>query len=453
MIRGDEMKDQRGSVTVMSLAMLLFLMVVAVAWLPMMTMEKTAAASDYREQQAWNAAEAGYKRAVAQLEAGNAIWKDWLIDDNDLKDGTFSVVNGLGGEPQSGNEKLAGVLENGIWYAVAISSATSGVELKHGESGNGNYTPVQGETYSITSIGSCNGIHKVIRKTYTLGDNGGTGGGDSGGEETLELPGLVQAGGKVTVKNSNETILGDIYGFDKEDQSGDKHFNNGNNWQGNYMGTLKTKLPDNIFDKSFYKDIKTLDVLPVNNNEPFILGAKEQIYIDWPIGFYKDEWNQGKKWEYQIRGGQGSVLFINCPKNNNSIDLTDGIIGPSLGEPLTLVFNGDVIIRTPLQGNIRIFVKGSVKLDSRNSGNPTNSEELLMIMANGDIDMARSWGLANGKRYAFLSSNSNVVLENSCNSFCGQIQAQNDVTIWSSVIEYSNKVLKSAGFTVPKGMK
>ena len=215
MIRGDEMKCQRGSVTVISLAMLLFLMVVAVAWLPMMTMEKTAAASDYREQQAWNAAEAGYKRAVAQLEAGNAIWKDWLIDDNDLKDGTFSVVNGLGGEPQSGNEKLAGVLENGIWYAVAISSATSGVELKHGESGNGNYTPVQGETYSITSIGSCNGIHKVIRKTYTLGDNGGTGGGDSGGEETLKLPGLVQAGGKVTVKNSNKTILGDIYGFYK----------------------------------------------------------------------------------------------------------------------------------------------------------------------------------------------------------------------------------------------
>ena len=257
----------------------------------------------------------------------------------------------------------------------------------------------------------------------------------------------------MTVKNSNNTILGDIYGFDKEDQSGDKHFNNGNNWQGNYMGTLKTKLPDNIFDKSFYKDIKTLDVLPINNNEPFILGAKEQIYIDWPIGFYKDEWNQGKKWEYQIRGGQGSVLFINCPKNNNSIDLTNGIIGPSSGEPLTLVFNGDVIIRTPLQGNIRIFVKGSVKLDSSNSGNPTNSEELLMIMANGDIDMARSWGLANGKRYAFLSSNSNVVLENSCNSFCGQIQAQNDVTIWSSVIEYSNKVLKSAGFTVPKGMK
>lgn len=50
----------------MSLAMLLFLMVVAIAWLPMMTMK--TAMSDYREQQAWNAAEAGYKRAVMRYQ-------------------------------------------------------------------------------------------------------------------------------------------------------------------------------------------------------------------------------------------------------------------------------------------------------------------------------------------------------------------------------------------------
>ena len=61
------MKDQRGSVTVISLAMLLFLMVVAVAWLPMMTIEKTAASSDYREQQAWYAAEAGYKKSCCSF--------------------------------------------------------------------------------------------------------------------------------------------------------------------------------------------------------------------------------------------------------------------------------------------------------------------------------------------------------------------------------------------------
>lgn len=78
------MQKQRGSVTVIAIVMLLFLMVVAIAWLPMMTMEKTAASSDYREQQAWYAAEAGYKRAVAELSAGNNYW-NWLSPEAGLK--------------------------------------------------------------------------------------------------------------------------------------------------------------------------------------------------------------------------------------------------------------------------------------------------------------------------------------------------------------------------------
>ena len=70
------MQKQRGSVTVIAVVMLLFLMIIAIAWLPMMTMEKTAASSDYREQQAWYAAEAGYKRAIAALNDGE--WNNWL---------------------------------------------------------------------------------------------------------------------------------------------------------------------------------------------------------------------------------------------------------------------------------------------------------------------------------------------------------------------------------------
>ena len=65
-------QKQRGSVTVIAVVMLLFLMIIAIAWLPMMTMEKTAASSDYREQQAWYAAEAGYKRAIAALNDGSS---------------------------------------------------------------------------------------------------------------------------------------------------------------------------------------------------------------------------------------------------------------------------------------------------------------------------------------------------------------------------------------------
>ena len=54
---------------------------------------------------------------------------------------------------------------------------------------------------------------KVIRKTYVLGDDDSSGDGDSGGEETLELPGLVQAGGTVTITNNQAGELnGDLYG-------------------------------------------------------------------------------------------------------------------------------------------------------------------------------------------------------------------------------------------------
>lgn len=416
------MKDQRGSVTVMSLAMLLFLMVVAVAWLPMMTMEKTAAASDYREQQAWNAAEAGYKRAVAQLEAGNAIWKDWLIDDNDLKDGTFSVVNGLGGEPQSGNEKLAGVLENGIWYAVAISSATSGVELKHGESGNGNYTPVQGETYSITSIGSCNGIHKVIRKTYTLGDNGGTGGGDSGGEETLDLPGLVQAGGTVIITNNQAGELnGDLYGSGFFDSSGSQ-FSNGHT-QGTYPNTLKTHIPESVFQKSSYKDLQNMPneyVLKSQNNYFWDLS---KTYSNW---FTLDAQNAG-----------GMVIFVD---NSSKSEInTNGILGPATGLPVTIIFTNPVVINGKISGNVRMFFAGDFTL-----GNFGASNGLIMFMSNGEID------INSAIKYGFLSSDKNIIIANQ--AFSGQVQVKGNFQT-QGTIHYSDAVLKASGFTVPKGMK
>lgn len=184
------MKDQRGSVTVISLAMLLFLMVVAVAWLPMMTMEKTAAASDYREQQAWNAAEAGYKRAVAALSNKNADWR-WLTPEEYIQDSDSANFVHLSID---GNK----VDQDEIWYAVGIIENNADIAS--------DYTPEDDAVYQITAIGSCQGIRKVIRKNYTSGDIGGSGGGDSGGEETLELPGLVQADGTVTVKNSKVEI-------------------------------------------------------------------------------------------------------------------------------------------------------------------------------------------------------------------------------------------------------
>ena len=87
------MQSQRGSVTVIAIVMLLFLIVIAVAWLPMMTMEKTAAASDYREQQAWYAAEAGYKRAVANLKNKNKKWESIITKRAEIVSGDFGHLS------------------------------------------------------------------------------------------------------------------------------------------------------------------------------------------------------------------------------------------------------------------------------------------------------------------------------------------------------------------------
>ena len=111
------MQKQRGSVTVIAIVMLLFLMVVAIAWLPMMTIEKTAASSDYREQQAWYAAEAGYKKAVAALDNKNSNWT-WLTPENYIQgsdSGSFGHLSIDGGKAD----------QNGIWYAVGITDRKS----------------------------------------------------------------------------------------------------------------------------------------------------------------------------------------------------------------------------------------------------------------------------------------------------------------------------------------
>ena len=176
------MQKQRGSVTVIAVVMLLFLMIIAIAWLPMMTMEKTAASSDYREQQAWYAAEAGYKRAIAALNDGSSEWNNWLSKIAEIKSGDF-YLNSLD------NQKAD---KQGVWYATAITEIKDDNEVDV-------TIPGDKANYIITSVGSCQGIRKVMRKTYIFGDDGGTGGGDSVGEEVLELPGLVQAGGTVTV--------------------------------------------------------------------------------------------------------------------------------------------------------------------------------------------------------------------------------------------------------------
>lgn len=428
------MQSQRGSVTVIAIAMLLFLMLIAVAWLPMMTMEKTAASSDYREQQAWYAAEAGYKRAVAQLEAGNTLWKDWLIGDNNLKDGTFSVINGLGGEQQSGNEKLAGVLENGIWYAVAIFD-TSGMDLKHGErDDDGNYTPVQGETYSITSIGSCDGIRKVIRKTYTLGDNGGTSGGDGDEGKYLEQS-LIYAGSKVNVHGGNQSITLEggsivsqqITGNDKWQGNTEIHEVNGDDVK-KFLSDMRTEIKNQVLDKSSYPKLEKV-ALEENLNIP----ENKQYYLE------------GNSIKGNITGSYNSLLFISSTQAKYYMTSWGMIKGPVYNsdkkQPFTIIYNGpakgELFFNTNMSGDIKIISNVNIVLQQSSQ----YSNGLGMFLSNGDIKINCLLSKV------FISSNQDVYLD-AGSGLTGQIQAWNSVTLekLGNTLKFSDDVLKKYGF-------
>jgi Tfp pilus assembly protein PilX len=61
------MRSQRGSMAVVALVMMLFLLIAGFAWLPMLAHENKTAQNDWEEQQAWYAAEAGFVRAKTEL--------------------------------------------------------------------------------------------------------------------------------------------------------------------------------------------------------------------------------------------------------------------------------------------------------------------------------------------------------------------------------------------------
>ena len=136
------MKDQRGSVTVISLAMLLFLMVRSEE-------RRVGKECRYREQQAWNAAEAGYKRAVAALSNKNNDWR-WLTPEEYIRDSDSANFAHLSID---GNK----VDQDEIWYAVSIMGNNADIVS--------GYIPEEDVVYQITAVGSCQGVRKVIRKS------------------------------------------------------------------------------------------------------------------------------------------------------------------------------------------------------------------------------------------------------------------------------------------------
>lgn len=415
------MKDQRGSVTVIAVVMLLFLMVVAVAWLPMMTMEKTAAASDYRDQQAWYAAEAGYKRAVAALSNKNNDWR-WLTPEEYIQDRDSTSFVHLSID---GNK----VDQDDIWYAVSIMGNNADIASA--------YTPEDNAEYQITAIGSCNGIRKVIRKEYTLGDNGGTGGGDEGGVAKPEdLEGLIHAGGKVDLTNSGgyTNISGPIYanGIDiVEDPSKLEDFYDYTNKDYNYGNWLNTKIPEKYFaDKSKLNDNQrykneygSTPLTVIKENESYFVDSKSVVGWD------------GKPITNSIsilNGANGAYIYVYDGMEKK----IQGIDGPQSGKPVTIIIDNDTdtTVGINFTGKVRVICKSGITF----SGYGQYSGK-LMVLSNDDIT-TKGFTISSG----FISSNQNVLISGA--AFTGQIVARNNVKIIGQKTTLDKSVLLDKDF-------
>ena len=407
----------------------------------MMTMEKTAASSDYREQQAWYAAEAGYKRAIASLNDGSSEWNNWLSKIAEIKSGDF-YLNSLDSQKAD---------KQGVWYATAITEIKDDNEVDV-------TIPGDKANYIITSVGSCQGIRKVMRKTYIFGDDGESGGGDSVGEEVLELPGLVQAGGTVTVVQDQKDFniddidtrfLGKLYG------SGFYNVKNNNSFTNEWTDsvnrpTLKTRLPERIFDISKYPKMPPM---PDMTWPSTIKTAKNTDYY-WDLSNLVDEsdpYNIKRVKVVDAGNSAGRIIFIDNQNYNNGIQLNQ-INGPESDLPVTFIFSAlkPVVLTGTITGNVRMFFAGDFQFGMGTETVAYNG--LTMFMSNGDMNICGSiWNDKNNPGGGFLSSDKDITIVESA-SFKGQIQCRGNFKT-SGLIQFNDSVLKAPGFTVPKGMK
>lgn len=435
------MRSQKGSVTVIALIMLLFLVIVGGAWTIMMTQEKTNAFADEKQQQAWYAAEAGYKRAAILLTRSKT---EWVNNNTDWSWTTYDATK-FKSKNESDLTKISltdgSVITDATkvktlpWYAVNVSQITDSTYAR----------PTSGTTtYTITSIGEYMGERKVISREVTTKITGSSGGGGT----VIATDTIVQAAGTVTVNNSVNTfgnntdstklakiattsgLVNDLRGDSTSD---------GRTYDAQKITTiLPTKVAASNFVENAYGTFTTLSEVTGWSSADMTLTAGSLTKISWPINWhYKDQWNDRTGvYGHKIVGNSGAILWVNLTGDNvtwgtksgyKTMYFEQGIWGPdttSSDEPLTLVFTDNVYINGEIHGKVRIISNGNVYLGNRPIGS-LESPALLMVVANGNVTVE------GGSNYAkmFISSNGNVDIESSGMTFTGQIQAAGNVIL------------------------
>lgn len=462
------MKSQKGSVTVVALIMMLFLLILSGAWLIMMTQEKTNAYADEKQQQAWYAAEAGYKRAAMLINSDNSDWDNVKttvanIKSNKAENFTKIAMN------------LGEVSNQGPWYAFSISVGDN--DLSGLAAG--------GTSYTITSVGQYMGERKVISRTYVKK----AGGGSSDNPDNPNDPdnpnkpvtpvqnGYATAAGSIVVNGSwnnfnYQSSSGNAFVSRKLTDNGKGNHVNGTNaalqkyWKNSNSVdnfTIYAYMPSSMFDVStayatreFLQEggkigASDADLAREPDAHYTQIGANKFLYVMNLL--YKDKDGNISSEPYNgtvaLNGehANGTTIYFNAAStaifSNNKFNT---ITGPASGEPLTLVFNGNLSLSgLAITGNVRILVNGTFVITGASSSATSN----LMFLSNGNMTINQGFG--NGGGYLFLSSYTNIIINGA--SFDGRMQTNGNITFTGNGITYSYSNAVLSAYSLPRGMQ
>jgi type II secretory pathway pseudopilin PulG len=433
------MKSQKGSVTVIALIMLLFLVILCGGWIIMMTQEKTNALSDAKQQQAWYAAEAGYKRAAVLLGQKEDTWEWTNNDASTFNKGTFDKKVDMKTLQVSGSD-LKDTADN-PWYAVNVAEITTEKYTSYPSSGS--------QTYSITSVGEYMGERKIIKRTVKISTNGGP-------TPTTPIVSPTKVAGEGVINAMNidlsasgggSNLHGELYyeGSEVHHQS----------WSGDTSTTDHLHQTTSGYSSTYFTNIPT----SYFKSESAVIAAGATHYVS----LWGNQYNTSivENGVYYIDKSSvpkddgitdsGNSIGVNIAGNNQGTGISgvtiyvyDGmesriqnIVGPkstnSVPVTIIVVNSSATSMNVTTAGRVRMLFASDITFSGGSKGG------YFMAMTNGAMNY-----IGQETNCALLTANGDILL--SGGNFTGQVVSRGTVTVKGQVTTYDASILNDKLF-------